>query len=168
MNALWTASAAPDYARFVGRVRGARTVQDGIVLQIVRANRDTAFGRAHGFENIRSPEDYRRCVPIRTYEAMSSWIDRVEAGEVNILTRESVLRFEPTGGSTSGSKLIPYTRRLAADARRATHRPTNARTPYRLAVYLASNWVSRREITRKQGRPLGARRAPLPVAVQRA
>jgi radical SAM superfamily enzyme YgiQ (UPF0313 family) len=39
--------------------------------------------------------------------------------------------------------------------RRAVDKRTNARTPYRLGLYVYANLVSRREIHSKQGRPLG-------------
>jgi len=47
--------------------------------------------------------------------------------------------------------------------RRLLDRRTNARSPYRFGLYLASNLISRREIHAKQGMPLGGR-ASRPLA----
>jgi len=46
--------------------------------------------------------------------------------------------------------------RYASIVRRGLAPRTNLRSPYRLALYLASNWVSRREILAKQDRVLGS------------
>ena len=77
--------------------------------QILEANAGCEFGCAHGFEAIGSIEEFRSRVPIRTYEGLRPWLDRVADGETSVLTREPVIAFEETGGSTSGRKLIPYT-----------------------------------------------------------
>jgi radical SAM superfamily enzyme YgiQ (UPF0313 family) len=46
--------------------------------------------------------------------------------------------------------------RVTTILRRALDRDTHARDLYRLGLFLAANWVSRREIRRKQGAHLGA------------
>ena len=51
--------------------------------------------------------------------------------------------------------------------KRALDFRTNCRDPYRLGFHVASNMISRREIARKQGRPLGQADAPLePIQIQ--
>lgn len=76
---------------------------------LVARNRDSAFGRRHGFAQIRSVEDYRAAVPIRGYEAFAADIQRSAAGEPGVLTAEPAIAFEETGGTTAGAKLLPYT-----------------------------------------------------------
>jgi hypothetical protein len=77
--------------------------------QILAANAGTHFGRTHGFADIRTIDDFRTRVPIRPYDALRPGLDRVAAGETDVLTSEPVVAFEETGGSTTGSKLVPYT-----------------------------------------------------------
>ena len=89
--------------------RSADVAADAAAAEFSRANAETAFGRAHGFGAIGSIEDFRARVPIRSYEEFRPWLDRVADGEPAVLTREPVIAFEETGGSTSGRKLIPYT-----------------------------------------------------------
>ncbi|MDC7994995.1 GH3 auxin-responsive promoter family protein [Altibacter sp. HG106] len=71
---------------------------------------DTAFGRDHGFQHIKEYSDFTERVPIRDYEESKSYIDRVVAGESNILWPGKPLYFAKTSGTTSGAKYIPLTK----------------------------------------------------------
>ena len=51
-------------------------------------------------------------LPIVTYDDIEPFIERVCAGESNVLTSEPVLMVEKTSGSTAAAKYIPYTRSL--------------------------------------------------------
>ena len=44
--------------------------QRSTLARLLRSGRRTDFGRAHGFASIRTVEDYRRRVPLRSYEAL--------------------------------------------------------------------------------------------------
>jgi hypothetical protein len=86
-----------------------RASQWKLLHDILQTNAETAFGLRHGFGTIDSFEAFRARVPIRTYDQLRPWLERVAAGEPSALTREPVIAFEETGGSRSGGKLIPYT-----------------------------------------------------------
>jgi hypothetical protein len=98
-------------AHRIRRERVAR-VQARVLMDIVRANRGSDFGRLHGFSGMRSVGEYRKRVPLTTWDDYREAVQRLAAGAQRVLTEEPVLLFEPTGGSVSGEKLIPYTRRL--------------------------------------------------------
>jgi hypothetical protein len=93
--------------------------QSALLLPLLHANQDTEFGRAHGFASISSAREYQQRVPLRDYDDYSEWIDRATAGQRNVLTQEPVRLFEPTGGSSGATKLIPYTRALQQEFQRA-------------------------------------------------
>jgi hypothetical protein len=86
-----------------------RTAQLTLLRKVLAANVQTEFGRGYRFHNISSLEAFRSSVPIQTYDELRSRIDRIAAGQPQILTHEPVIAFEETGGSTFGRKLIPYT-----------------------------------------------------------
>ena len=69
----------------------------------------TAFGRAHGFATILSPEDFREAIPPMNYEDHRSWIERCANGEVGVLACEEPSGFERTSGTSSRPKWIPLT-----------------------------------------------------------
>ena len=70
----------------------------------------TQFGKDHDFISINSYDDFKKRVPIRDYEALKPYIERVVAGEENILWTGKPLYFAKTSGTTSGSKYIPITK----------------------------------------------------------
>ena len=86
-----------------------REAQEKKLLEVVGRNKDTAYGRDHDFGSIRSIEDYQRAVPMNTYEALTPYIDRVFAGEQNVLTADVPLMFATTSGTTGRAKYIPVT-----------------------------------------------------------
>ncbi len=77
--------------------------------EVLEKNSDSAFGRAYGFESIRSPEDFRSAVPPLNYEEHRSWIERAAAGEKRVLACDEPIAFERTSGTSSQAKWIPLT-----------------------------------------------------------
>ena len=71
---------------------------------------ETNFGKDHDFISINSYEDFVKRVPVRDYEALKPYIDKVVAGEENVLWIGKPLYFAKTSGTTSGSKYIPITK----------------------------------------------------------
>jgi len=83
--------------------------QDKIMLNLVSKAKNTKFGRDHGFENIKSYEDYKKQIPIRDYEGLRPYVDEVVKGKPNILWPGKPKYFAKTSGTTSGVKYIPLT-----------------------------------------------------------
>ncbi len=84
--------------------------QQAVFDQIISKATPTAFGKDHGFGDIRSYEDFKRQVPVRDYEALRPWVDRVVKGESDILWPGKPTYFAKTSGTTSGTKYIPITK----------------------------------------------------------
>ena len=83
--------------------------QKRVLSEIINSNQNTKFGRKHNFSKIKSINDFQEFIPVTKYEDYASYINDIMNGTKNILTSEEVLLLEPTGGSTDGSKYIPYT-----------------------------------------------------------
>ena len=86
-----------------------RAIQERILRRILKENRDTTFGREHRFAEIKSYEDYRARVPIRTSAMYLDYLQRVYRGERNVITREDPYYFAMTTGSTGDYMYIPIT-----------------------------------------------------------
>jgi hypothetical protein len=99
-----------DARHFEAATYDADATQEKKLLSIVRANRDTAYGKAHGFGSITSISDFQRNVPLNTHESLSPYIDQMAEGKPNVLTAEPPLMFALTSGTTGKAKLIPVTR----------------------------------------------------------
>ncbi len=88
----------------------AETRQAKLFQKLLEQGANTAFGRAHGFAKIRDHADYARAVQIRDYEAFKPYIERIKAGENDVLWPGRPRFFAKTSGTTSGVKYIPITR----------------------------------------------------------
>jgi hypothetical protein len=108
-NTCWMAGCYREARAFERDSQNVRRTQAAILERILRQNRETWFGRKHEFARIHRERDYQNAVPITTYSDYLDEMDRIAAGEHNVLTAQNVQLLEPTGGSTSGEKLIPYT-----------------------------------------------------------
>lgn len=111
-NRLWNLSLQREARAYWKSLGNLEATQEQLLLEMLNRNRGTAFGRQHGFARIRSAREYQDTVPLAEYGDLESFIERICAGEPNVLTAEPVLLMEPTGGSSGGSKLIPCTREL--------------------------------------------------------
>jgi hypothetical protein len=109
LNTAWMLKCGIEAAAFAGACRHVAETQALNLRKTLQANRDTAFGRQHGFSRIRNAHDYQDRVPQANYEDLDPWMRRITAGEAQVLTREPVRLLEPTSGTTGGEKLIPYT-----------------------------------------------------------
>lgn len=85
-------------------------VQQKVFRQLLDKAKDTRFGRDHGFEDIRTYKDFASNVPVRDYEELKVYVDRVVQGQENILWPGKPLYFAKTSGTTSGAKYIPLTK----------------------------------------------------------
>ncbi|MCL2079551.1 MAG: GH3 auxin-responsive promoter family protein [Oscillospiraceae bacterium] len=87
-------------------------MEDKKLGSIITNNQNTVYGNKYSYGDIRNISDYQKNVPFSTYEDYAPYIERIKNKESNILTSEPVLLLEPTSGSASAKKLIPYTRGL--------------------------------------------------------
>ncbi|NQY06079.1 MAG: GH3 auxin-responsive promoter family protein [Flavobacteriaceae bacterium] len=84
--------------------------QEKVFLQLIKNAKNTSFGKDHDFKGIRSVSDFQNRVPIRDYEALRTYVDRVVAGEESVLWPGKPLYFAKTSGTTSGVKYIPISK----------------------------------------------------------
>ncbi len=112
LNSAWMLKCAGERGAFRRAMHRVEFEQADVLRNILRANRDSDFGRAHGFDSISTPRDYQRQIPLSRYDDYHAAIERIAAGQANVLTVEPVRLFEPTSGSSGPEKLIPFTRGL--------------------------------------------------------
>ena len=83
--------------------------QRSLLQQILTRHQQTAFGQEHGFGHIQTSTDYQKAVPIRDYEGLRPYVQRMMQGEENVLVRDPVQMFTLTSGTTGQPKYIPVT-----------------------------------------------------------
>lgn len=84
--------------------------QQKVFENLISAAANTEFGKDHDFINIKSHDDFINRVPVRDYEDLKPYVEKVVAGQENILWKGKPLYFAKTSGTTSGSKYIPITK----------------------------------------------------------
>ena len=84
--------------------------QHKVFKSLIAEAKHTAFGKDHNFSSISSYKEFQANVPIRDYEELKPYVERVVAGEEDILWKGKPIYFAKTSGTTSGAKYIPITK----------------------------------------------------------
>lgn len=91
-------------------------VQEEWMKRLVQTASNTEFGRNHKFKRIRSYDDFRKQVPLCTYEDLYPSIERIMKGEQNILWPTEIKWFAKSSGTTNArSKFIPVSQESLDD-----------------------------------------------------
>lgn len=115
----------------------AGELQQRVLQRLTSMAAQTEWGRAHHYADIHTYEDFKRNVPIQTYEEVKPYILRLRAGEQNLLWPTEIRWFAKSSGTTNDkSKFLPVSRESLKD------------THYRggqdaVAIYLGQNPDSR-------------------------
>ncbi|MDI9356533.1 MAG: GH3 auxin-responsive promoter family protein [Chitinophagaceae bacterium] len=84
--------------------------QEKILQKIISQAKNTFFGKEHNFQKIKNYEDFKKNVPLRDYEGLREYIEKIKNGEKDILWEGTPLYFAKTSGTTSGTKYIPISK----------------------------------------------------------
>lgn len=106
---------APFFAAYIKRkikrwATNPFATQKAVFESLIRDAKQTQFGQEHDFSSIKTFSDFAKKVPVRDYEELKPWIEKVVAGESDILWKGKPLYFAKTSGTTSGVKYIPLTK----------------------------------------------------------
>lgn len=81
-----------------------------VFKSLIKNAKETQFGKDHHFDSIYTIADFQKNVPVRDYEDLKSYIEKVKTGETDILWKGKPIYFAKTSGTTSGAKYIPLTK----------------------------------------------------------
>jgi phenylacetate-coenzyme A ligase PaaK-like adenylate-forming protein len=84
--------------------------QDKVLKKLISKAKNTAFGKDHDFKNILTYDDFKNRVKVTDYEGLRPYVDRMVAGESDVLWVGKPLYYAKTSGTTSGAKYIPITK----------------------------------------------------------
>ena len=84
--------------------------QQNIFKALIKSAKDTEFGKDHSFETIQTYDDFKKQVPVRDYEQIKPYIEKIKEGKQNILWKGKPVYLAKTSGTTSGVKYIPITK----------------------------------------------------------
>ncbi len=110
LRAGLAAASGRTYRGLVRACADPGAVQDQVLQRILSDNADSVFGTDHRFGSIAGFEDYRRAVPVQTYEDLREAIERQEATGQRCLTAEQPVYYNQTSGTVAEPKNIPLTK----------------------------------------------------------
>ncbi|WP_296633893.1 GH3 auxin-responsive promoter family protein [Polaribacter sp.] len=84
--------------------------QERVFQNLIAKGKNTVFGKDHDFKNINSYDDFKKHVKVTDYEGLKPYVDRIVAGESDVLWTGKPIYFAKTSGTTSGAKYIPITK----------------------------------------------------------
>lgn len=98
------------YNRIRKSMQSALQDQDKILKELIRTGRNTEYGKEHHLDQVNNYEEFKAAIPIRDYESLKPWIEKIKDGKHNILWKGLPIYFAKTSGTTSGVKYIPITK----------------------------------------------------------
>ena len=111
----------------------AGELQAGVLKRLVRMAANTEWGKKYDYASIRTYEDFKKRLPIQTYEEIKPYVARLRAGEQNLLWPSEICWFAKSSGTTNDkSKFIP----VSKDGLRHIHYKGGTDA---VALYLRSN-----------------------------
>ena len=84
--------------------------QEKVFQYLIKEGAKTAFGKDHDFSSIKNYNDFKNRVKVQDYEGLRTYVDRIVAGEKDVLWKGKPIYFAKTSGTTSGAKYIPITK----------------------------------------------------------
>ena len=76
------------------------STQERVFQSLISDASSTQFGKDHNFKDITTHEDFVKHVPVRDYEALKPYVEKVVRGEEDILWTGKPLYFAKTSGTT--------------------------------------------------------------------
>ena len=119
-------AATEDYEAILRETECPRKTSEETLLRILADNADTEYGRRYGFSSIHSIEEYRKKVPVITYDDIAEDLERMLRGEKNILTAYPFRHVNQTSGTVGKLKPVPMTDRQAVMFLKYNRRYTDA------------------------------------------
>jgi hypothetical protein len=111
----WKAQAAKWLARRVTasvlhRAMDPVATQRAVLRKLIAGGQHSAFGKEHRLDRVTDHTGLVQAVPLRDYEGLRPWIERIVHGERDVLWPGLPLYLCKTSGTTSGAKYIPITK----------------------------------------------------------
>ena len=91
-------------------------VQNELLFSLLEKAKNTIFGKEHDFSSIKSYTDFRKSVPVKTYEEFFPYIQKLRNGQEDILWPGEIKWFAKSSGTTNAkSKFIPISKEALED-----------------------------------------------------
>ena len=82
LNKVYFASRMKELERYADH---AEELQQRVMEHLLHTAAHTEWGQKYGYASIRTYEDFKNRIPIQTYEEVKPYVERLRAGEQNLL-----------------------------------------------------------------------------------
>jgi hypothetical protein len=101
---------APKARAFERSTLNPMKAQKALLMEYLSKNRSTEYGKKYHFSDVRSVADYQMLVPMSDSESIYPYVEKIVKGARSVLTKDKVVFFGLTSGTTGKPKLIPVTK----------------------------------------------------------
>ena len=97
-----------------------KNIQGALLKELIKAHCDTQFGRDFGLKHVKTYEDFKRAIPVATYDRYMPYINSMLDGDYRAMlpAGQDPLMFSMTSGTTADPKYIPVTPRFLTETKR--------------------------------------------------
>ena len=90
----------------------AKKTSEELLLQLLKDNKDTEYGKKYHFQDIHSIEDYKKMVPFSVYDDYAPYIERmIKNNETNLISAYPAVHYAVSSGSVGVPKSIPVSQK---------------------------------------------------------
>lgn len=89
----------------------AGEIQQRVMARLIQQAANTEWGKKYDYKSLRTYEDFKNRLPIQTYEEVKPYVERLRAGEQNLLWPSEIRWFAKSSGTTNDkSKFLPVSK----------------------------------------------------------
>ncbi len=92
---------------FIQKTHNPQAIQNKLLQKIIRANKNTRFGKKYGFDFISTYLQFQKAIPVHNYDDLSPYIKEQDNKKEPAIHTERLILFSVTSGTTGACKYIP-------------------------------------------------------------
>lgn len=94
----------------------AGEIQSRVLTRLIKEAQNTEWGKKYDYKSITSYDEFRRRLPVQTYEEVKPYVERLRAGEKNLIWPSEIRWFAKSSGTTNDkSKFLPVSKEALKD-----------------------------------------------------
>lgn len=91
-------------------------IQHRVLTRLLGQAANTEWGKKYDYKTIRNYNDFKNRLPVQTYEEVKPYVERLRAGEQNLLWPSEIRWFAKSSGTTNDkSKFLPVSKEALQD-----------------------------------------------------
>ena len=100
---------ATSWQSFIRATKHPEQAQEAVLKRILSENKSTEFGKQYQFTEINSYEDFKKKIPLQTYDSLQDYFLRQDQSSEPIINSHQPRMFSVTSGTTGAAKHVPIT-----------------------------------------------------------